>query len=132
MHPAMKSEDATMTLSRQTPDNDRPDIRVPLDTVCFIISKAHQFGVGTGPAEAEMISYISDLNQGAQIDLVAIMWLGRDEGPDDWAEAQQIATEEHNDHTAQYLVGTPLLADYLEEGLSRIGRDCSDYNELNV
>jgi len=27
------------------------------------------------------------------------------------AEAQQIATDEHNDHTAQYLVGTPLLAE---------------------
>lgn len=121
-----------MTLSRQTPDTDTPDIRVPLDTVCFIISKAHQFGTGTGPAEAEMISYISDLTNGAQIDLVAIMWLGRDEGPDDWVEAQQIATEEHNDHTAQYLVGTPLLADYLQEGLTRIGRDCSNYDETNV
>mgnify|MGYP001814766783 FL=1 len=121
-----------MTLSRQTPDTDTPDIRVPLDTVCFIISKAHQFGTGTGPAEAEMISYISDLAQGAQIDLVSIMWLGRDEGPDDWDEAQRIATEEHNDHTAQYLVGTPLLADYLEEGLTRIGRDCAGYNETSV
>lgn len=121
-----------MTLSRQTPDVDLPDIRVPLDTVCFIISKAHQFGVGTGPAEAEMISFISDLTHGAQIDLVAIMWLGRDEGPDDWTEAQQIATEEHNDHTAEYLVGTPLLADYLEEGLARIGRDCTGYNETTV
>lgn len=121
-----------MTLSRQTPDTDTPEIRVPIDTVCFIISKAHQFSVGTSPAANEMISFISDLTEGAQIDLVSIMWLGRQDGPDNWEEAQRIATEEHNDHTAQYLVGTPLLADYLEEGLSKIGRDCSGYNETNV
>lgn len=121
-----------MTLSRQTPDVDMPEIRVALDTICFIISKAHQFGTGTGEAEAEMISYISDLNHGAQIDLVSIMWMGRDEGPDNWEEAQEIATQEHNDQTAQYLVGTPLLADYLEEGLAAIGRDCSEFSETNV
>lgn len=121
-----------MTLSRQTPDTDNPEIRVPIDTVCFIIAKAHQFGLGTGPAEAELISFISDLTDGAQVDLVAIMWLGRDEGPDDWTEAQQLAAQEHNDRTAQYLVGTPLLADYLEEGLSRVGRDCTGYNETSV
>ena len=121
-----------MTLSRQTPDAEYPEIRVPLDTVCFIISKAHEFGVGTAQAEAELISYISDLTDGAQIDLVSIMWLGRQDGPDTWDEARQIATDEHNDHTAQYLVGTPLLADYLEEGLAVIGRDCSGYNETSL
>lgn len=121
-----------MTLSRQTPDVEIPEIRVPLDTVCFIISKAHEFGVGNRVAETEMKSFISDLSHGAQVDLVAIMWMGRDEGPDEWAEAQRIADQEHNDHTPEYLIGTPLLADYLEEGLARIGRDCSGYNEVNV
>ncbi|MBT8417290.1 MAG: DUF3775 domain-containing protein [Silicimonas sp.] len=146
-----------MTRSRQTPDLETPDIRVALDTVCFIISKAREFDVKSGstdpsasaldeddmdaavledrpsdPVEAELRSYISDLSDGAQIDLVAIMWLGRGDGPDDWAEAQALATSEHNDRTASYLVGTPLLCDYLEEGLATIGRDCSDYNENNV
>lgn len=146
-----------MTLSRQTPDIDMPDIRVPLDTVCFIISKAREFNVKAGssdpaatamdeddmdaavledrpsdPVATELTSYINDLTEGAQIDLVSIMWLGRLDGPDTWQEAQDIATTEHNDHTAQYLTGTPLLADYLEEGLAAIGRDCSDYNETNV
>lgn len=146
-----------MTLSRQTPDVDAPEIRVALDTVCFIISKAREFDVKAGssdpsasaldeedvdaavledrpsdPVEAELRSYISDLNDGAQVDLVAIMWLGRGDGPDDWEEAQQLAESEHNDRTAAYLVGTPLLADYLEEGLAAIGRDCSAYNENSV
>lgn len=146
-----------MTLSRQTPDVDAPDIRVALDTVCFIISKAREFDVKAGssdpaasalddedvdaavledrpsdPVETELRSFISDLTDGAQIDLVAIMWLGRGDGPDDWVEARDAAANEHNDRTAAYLVGTPLLADYLEEGLAAIGRDCSDYNRTNV
>lgn len=146
-----------MTLSRQTPDTEMPEIRVPLDTVCFIITKAREFDVKVGssdpsasrlddddvdaavledrpsdPVETELHSYISDLTDGAQIDLVAIMWLGRGDGPDEWAEAQELATSEHNDRTASYLVGTPLLADYLEEGLAAIGRDCSSYMETNV
>lgn len=146
-----------MTLSKQTPDADLPEIRVPLDTVCFIIEKAREFDVKTGssdpsasrlddedvdaavledrpsdPVERELISYIDDLTHGAQIDLVAIMWLGREGGPDSWDEAQQLAAEEHNDHTAKYLVGTPLLGDYLEEGLAAIGRSCDDYNENRV
>lgn len=143
-----------MTLSKQTPDTDLPEIRVPLDTVCFIIEKAREFDVKAGssdpsatrlddedvdasiledrpsdPVQQELISYINDLNEGAQIDLVAIMWLGREGGPDDWEEAQTTAAEEHNEHTAKYLTGTPLLGDYLEEGLAVIGRNCGDYTE---
>lgn len=146
-----------MTLSRQTPDIEPPEIRVPLDTVCFIIEKAREFNVKAGssdpsasplddddvdaavledrpsdPVEKELRSFISDLTDGAQIDLVAIMWLGRSDGPDDWDEAKTIASQEHNDRTAQYLVGTPLLADYLEEGLEAIGLTCEGYNENRV
>ena len=143
-----------MTLSKQTPDIDLPEIRVPLDTVCFIIEKAREFDVKVGssdvratalddedvdasiledrpsdPVQQELISFINDLSDGAQIDLVAIMWLGRDSGPDDWDEAQKTAAEEHNEHTAKYLTGTPLLGDYLEEGLAVIGRSCGEYSE---
>lgn len=142
-----------MTMSKQTPDADQPEIRVAMDTVCFIIEKAREFTVKSGssdsdappiydddvdaavledrpsdPVEHELMSYISDLSDGAQIDLVAIMWLGRSDGPDDWEEARQIAADEHNDRTAAYLVHTPLLASYLEEGLAAIGRSCDDYS----
>lgn len=141
-----------MTLSKQTPDeDDLPEIRVPLDTVCFIIERAREFDVKGGssdpdapkvddddvdaavledrpsdPVQQELMSYISDLPEGAQVDLVAIMWLGREEGPDDWEEAKRLAYEEHNDRTAAYLIGTPLLASYLEDGLAAVGRSCGD------
>ncbi len=136
-----------MSLSKQTPITDPPEIRVPIDTVSFIIAKACEFAAKTASSEArepvvddddieaailedrtpntaelELESYISDLSDGAQIDLVALMWLGREGGPSDWEEAKRIATEEHNEHTAEYLCGTPLLASYLEEGLAAVGR----------
>ncbi|MCB4457881.1 DUF3775 domain-containing protein [Leisingera sp. McT4-56] len=53
---------------------------------------------------------ISDLDEEAQTDLVALMWLGREES--DWQELRELAELEHNDFTADYLLGTPLLADY--------------------
>ncbi len=42
-----------MTLSRQTPDSDLPDIRVPLDTVCFIIAKSREFDVKTASSDPD-------------------------------------------------------------------------------
>jgi hypothetical protein len=31
-------------------------------------------------------------------------------------------------HTTDYLLGTPLLADYLEEGLSQFGLSCDGFD----
>lgn len=146
-----------MTLSRQAPDSCLPDIRAPLDTVCFIIAKSCEFDVKTAssdpdasplddddidaavledrpsdPVETELKSFISDLPDGAPVDLVAVMWMGRGDGPDSWAETKDLAFSQHDDHTAEYLVGTPLLPDCLEEGLATIGRNCSEYAENSV
>ncbi|MDE0696974.1 MAG: DUF3775 domain-containing protein [Boseongicola sp.] len=79
-----------------------------------------------------MKSFISDVSDGAQIDLVAIMWMGRGDGPDSWAEAKDLAFSQHNDRTAEHLVGTPLPPDCLEEGLATIGRSCSECEENGV
>jgi hypothetical protein len=150
-----------MTRSTQTPDidsADMPELTVPLDTVCFIIDKAREFDVKAGssdpdaselddddidaavledrpsdPVEDELKSVISDLADDAQVDLVTLMWLGRDDGSvEEWAETRQIATDEHNNNTAGYLVGTPLLADHLEAGLDIIGLSCAAEHETQV
>ena len=129
---------------------------MPPDTVCFIIAKSRELDVKSAssdpdaspldddidaaaledrpsdPVEAELKSFVSDLSDGAQIDLVAIKWTGRGDGPDSWTEAQDLACRQHNDRTAEHLVGTPLLPDYLEEGLTTIGRSCSEYVEISV
>ena len=36
------------------------------------------------------------------------------------------AARDHNNRTASYLLGTPLLADYLEEGMAQFGISCEE------
>jgi hypothetical protein len=108
------------------------------DTVRFIIDKARAFQVKEGvtipeeplspsddaddPALAEIRSTIEDLEPDQQVALVALMWVGRgDYGIEEWGDALAQAGESWNARTADYLIGTPLLADYLEEGLELVG-----------
>ncbi|HXJ00699.1 MAG TPA: DUF3775 domain-containing protein [Micropepsaceae bacterium] len=63
-------------------------------------------------------------NVDGQSNLVALAWLGRGTyDKREWNEALQEARAAHNNHTAEYLLGLPLLADYLEEGLAALGED---------
>lgn len=72
----------------------------------------------------ELRNAIEDLEPDQQRTLVALMWLGRgDYDIDDWKEALTYAGEAESVATADYLIATPLLADYLEEGLSLHGYD---------
>ena len=91
------------------------------------------------PVFEELKSAIDDLNVevqpgqtvaivGQQICLVALAWLGRgtyDAG--EWQEALAEARRDHNDRTAEYLLGMPMLGDYLEEGLSALGYSCEEF-----
>ncbi len=75
--------------------------------------------------EDELGEMISSLNEDDQIELVALAWLGRGSyGVEEWTDAVAEASRAHNDRTAQYLMGMPLLADYLEEGLAAFGHTC--------
>lgn len=67
---------------------------------------------------------IDDLEPDQQVTLVALMWLGRgDYEIDEWQEALTYAEEAVGVTTADYLIATPLLADYLQAGLSSHGYD---------
>ncbi len=75
--------------------------------------------------EDELVEMISALNEDEQIELVALAWLGRGSYTvEEWADARAEAARAHNDRTAQYLMGMPLLADYLEEGLAAFDLSC--------
>lgn len=76
------------------------------------------------PAFQQLKIAIEDLEPDQQVTLVALMWVGRgDYGPDEWAVALQRAGDSWNERTAEYLIGTPLLADYLAMGLEQVGPD---------
>jgi hypothetical protein len=129
-----------------------PDIELSLatDQVCYIIVKSREFEVKelpsgltqgsnesdddmmqvlesrrSDPVFRELRSFINDLNDDQQIDLVALAWVGRgDFGFDEWEDARETAAESRSGPTSDYLLGMPLLPDYLEDALSDLDRSC--------
>jgi hypothetical protein len=138
--------------TESTPQND-VGLSISPEKVCFVIIKAKEFDVkdqetepdpGSNPSDdkeaavlenheddpvlEELTSFIDSLSEDEQIDLVALAWLGRDDySADDWASVRAEAARAHNDRTASYLLGMPLLGDFLEEGLSMLGCSCEEY-----
>jgi hypothetical protein len=69
----------------------------------------------------QLLQLIRDLNVDEQTSLVALAWVGRGTySPREWEDALSQARQAHNSHTAEYLLGLPLLGDYLETGLAEI------------
>ncbi len=128
-----------------------PDLSISPEKVFFIISKSRQSesessgagviadsgdddssygrgGRGEDTDRAELVRFIRDLNVDEQIDLVALMWLGRGDGDlDSWRDLRAQASQAHNRRTASYLIGTPMLSDYLEEAMSQFGKSFEEY-----
>lgn len=70
----------------------------------------------------EFRELIQDLNVDEAAELIALAWIGRgDFEASEWADAVAQARERVNRRTASYLLGMPLLADLLEEGLEALG-----------
>ena len=77
--------------------------------------------------ESELRSFIRNMNVSEQASLVAVMWIGRDTfAAEELEEAIQTARDEATTPTEDYLLGVPLLPDYLEEGLERLGISAAD------
>jgi hypothetical protein len=75
----------------------------------------------------ELMGFIRDLNEDEQASLVALAWIGRGSfGPDELEEALATARAERTNRTDEYLLGMPLLPDYLEEALDRLGYSVED------
>ena len=126
---------------------------IPLDTLAYIITKAREYDAevppvdedsGSNPADdaardvledgpenptyQELVAAIDSLNDPQRIELLALMWLGRgDYDAKTWRAALIEASRVHDRNETRYLVGTPLLGDYLEEGLSQLGYSIEDY-----
>ncbi len=129
-----------------------PDLSISPEKVCFIITKAREFDAkdvltdpddGSNATDDGMVSVLEDhkdgpviqeisaaifgMSEDEQVDLVTLAWLGRGDGTlDDWDELRAEAARAHNKRTASYLLGFPLLSNYLEDGLSQFGISCED------
>ena len=79
------------------------------------------------PTRAELVGFINALNEDEQAHLVALAWIGRGTyGPEELDEAVDTARSERVNATSRYLIGMPLLAEYLEEGLEKLGISVED------
>jgi hypothetical protein len=132
-----------------------PHLDIPTDKLGFIILKAREYDVkegdsdpdegsnptddgnmdvltdnGDDPVREELLGAIRELNDDERVQLVALAWLGR--GTYDlteWRTALETARSEHKKRTAEYLLGLPLLGDYLEDGLSMFGDGIVDNSD---
>jgi len=79
-------------------------------------------GFASDPSYQEAAGFIDALNEDEQVNLVALTWIGRGTfEPEDLEEAIETARDEATGPTSTYLLGIPLLADYLEEALDKLG-----------
>jgi hypothetical protein len=79
-------------------------------------------GFANDPTRAEVTGFIEALNDDEQANLVALAWVGRGTfEKEEFDEAVGTARTEKINLTSSYLLSLPLLADYLEEGLEKLG-----------
>jgi Protein of unknown function (DUF3775) len=128
-------------------------LAIPLEKLAYIIVKAREYDAevppvdddsGSNPSDdggrdvleetpenptyQELADAIGSLSELQRIELLALTWLGRgDYGKEEWRAALREARRVHDEKETDYLIGTPLLADYLEEGLAQLGYSIEDY-----
>ena len=128
-----------------------PDINP--EKVCFVVAKARELlsedeglkpdasnaaddgeqsiltDAAYGPIRAELVQFIADLDEDETAGLVALLWIGRgDFDAKDWEGAVAQARERRESPTTTYLLGEPLLPDYLEDALAAFGHSCRDFD----
>ena len=123
-------------------------LSINLDKVCYVIIKAREFDVKVAPEELddgddqeriledhaddatldELKSFLEAQSDDDLKELVALTWIGRgDFTAEDWSEVMSQVRDVREQHTVDYLIGTPLLGDYLEEGLAQFNLSCTEY-----
>ncbi|HXP05089.1 MAG TPA: DUF3775 domain-containing protein [Stellaceae bacterium] len=128
-------------------------LTIPLEKLAFIIIKAREYDAevpsvdedsGSNPSDdadrgvleenpgnptlQELVDALNGLSELERIEVLALTWLGRGEySKEEWRDALMESRRVHDAKETDYLVGTPLLADYLEEGLSQLGYSIEDY-----
>jgi hypothetical protein len=129
-----------------------PELSISPEKVAFLIEKAREFDVkdaaadpdsgsnaaddgmtdvlednGDDPVVREISGFVNALTEDEQIDLVALMRLGRGDATiEEWKDLRREAADSRDASTARYLLGEPMLGDLLAEGLSAFGVSWAD------
>ncbi len=131
-----------------------PELAIAVDKVGFLIEKTREFDVkeaatdpdsgsnptddnmidvleddGNDPVMREIAEFINAMTEDEQLDLIALMRLGRgDGGIEEWDDLRREAADVRS-HTARYVLGEPLASDLLAEGLNAFGLSWPDDEE---
>ena len=131
-----------------------PELRISVEKVCALIEAARELA-GKVPSTAgdrtttgddsklatiddpggigededarrrETVEFIAGLNVEEQIDLLALIWLGRgDYDIDDWDEAVAEAEARIAARDPDYMIGDAALPEYLGDGVEAFGLTC--------
>jgi hypothetical protein len=137
----------------EVPPDDLPELSLGPDVAFPIVLKAREYEAKTpqtdpdsgsdavddenvdvlesaagDPTYAELASAINDLNDDEQLDLIALLWIGRsDYSLREWAEARSAAADIGRQRLPRYVAGQPLASEYLEEGLAQFGHYIDEY-----
>jgi hypothetical protein len=135
-----------------------PELAISAEKVGFLIEKTREFDVkegdtdpdsgsnatddgmidvleddGSDPVAQEITGFIDAMTEDEQLDLIALMRLGRgDGGIEEWADLRRESAELRDRRTARYLLGQPLVSDYLAEGLAAFGLSWADARTTGV
>lgn len=91
--------------------------------IAQVVLMAHELG----RAEGELRAFLETLNEDESASLVAVYWIGRGSfEADDLDEAIATAKNEATQSTADYLLGSPHVADHLEAGIEALDLEISD------
>jgi hypothetical protein len=139
-------------MAEDADDNDPADgLTISPEKAFFIIVKAREFDEEVAPTDPDSGSNPTDdrevdvlesqpddptleeledalvgLNIDEQLDLLALTWLGRGDFAS-FEQARREAEDLRNKHIPSYLIGTPKLGDYIEEGLTQLGYSLEDF-----
>jgi hypothetical protein len=123
-------------------------LTIPLEKLAYIVEKAREYDAEVpadpdaqdgsdaadddereilldtpdNPTAQELRDALDGLNTDEREELLALLWLGRgDYDAQSWGEALRQARDTRTTTETDYLLGTPLLGDYLEEGVEALG-----------
>lgn len=72
-------------------------------------------------SRAEIIQELESMNDEQQDALVALFWIGRgDAGPEAWERTKVLARQQHEGPVSSYLLGQPVVGEFLTEGLEKM------------
>jgi hypothetical protein len=130
-----------------------PELSISSEKVCFLIVKAREFDVqdvdteledganatddrmidvleesSDNPVEQEIRVFVAEMDEEEKADLIGLLRLGRGDGTmEEWQAMRAEGMREHAGNVAAWLLGEPMLGDYLEEGLAQFGFTCAEF-----